>query len=108
MDRKRVQPDRDKPNEDRQRQNGIQMDAVCVPAKLWMHLQNTNPEIRITPHSKRKLWTANTIAIESSNTTGTALIPDLPGVSPFCTPHKWTDFISVFIITTTKRITTEP
>jgi hypothetical protein len=53
VDRKRVQPDRDKFNEDRQRQNWIQMDAVCVPAKLWMHLQNTNLEIRITPHLER-------------------------------------------------------
>ena len=53
MDQKRVQPDRDKPNEDRHRQNWIQMDAVCVLTKLRIHLQNTNPEIRITPHLER-------------------------------------------------------
>jgi len=47
MDRKRVQPDRDKPDEDRHRQNWIQMDAVCLPAKLRIHLQNTSTQSMI-------------------------------------------------------------
>jgi hypothetical protein len=78
------------------------MDTICLSAQLRIHLQNTNLEIRITPHSKRKLWTANTIAITSSDVASEVPIPDLPGVSPRHTTHKWENFISVFIRISTK------
>lgn len=59
MDRKRVQPDRDKPNEDRHRQNGIQMDAVRLPAKLRIHLQNTSTQGMILIEVNNKLAKSN-------------------------------------------------